>query len=75
MKTLNLITLLLTIIGGLNWGLVGFFDFNLVTALFGMGTLTSTIYAIVGLCSLYQLIPFFSAFSVGEVPAEGAAAR
>ena len=35
MKILNLVTLLLVIVGGLNWGLVGAFDFDLVAALFG----------------------------------------
>ena len=37
MKTLNLITLILAIIGGLNWGLIGLFDYNLVAAIFGLG--------------------------------------
>ena len=35
MKPLNLITLILLIVGGLNWGLVGLFNFDLVAALFG----------------------------------------
>ena len=41
---------LLVVIGALNWGLVGFFDFNLVDAIFGvMGTISRIIYALVGL--------------------------
>ena len=73
MKALNLITLILTIIGGLNWGLIALADFNLVSALFGTdSTLTNIVYAVVGLSSLYQLIPFFRAWHLGEVRAESA---
>jgi hypothetical protein len=47
----------LVIIGGLNWGLVGFFDWNLVDAIFGEGSaLSRIIYAIVGLAALYMII-------------------
>lgn len=68
MKTLNLITLLLTIIGGLNWGLMGLFDYNLVAAIFG--DFSRLVYVIVGLSALYQLVPFSQAFSTDEVLAE-----
>jgi len=62
-RTLNIITLILLIIGGLNWGLVGLFDFDLVTAIFGNGaaeTATSSmiarvIYALVAISAIYQL--------------------
>lgn len=54
MKTLNCIALTITIIGAINWGLIGFFDFNLVAFIFGESTLFSRIiYALVGLCGLY----------------------
>lgn len=43
MNTLLKITLVLSIIGSLNWGLVGLFDFNLVDYLFGSGELISRI--------------------------------
>ena len=50
MKTLDYIALTLVIIGAVNWGLIGFFDWNLVAALFGsMSWLSRIIYAIVGL--------------------------
>lgn len=68
MKAFNLITLILTIIGGLNWGLVGLFDYNLVAAIFG--TFSRLVYVIVGLSALYQLVPFAQAFSTDEVLAE-----
>jgi uncharacterized membrane protein YuzA (DUF378 family) len=48
--------MVLVIIGALNWGLVGFFDYNLVDSLFGTGsTVARIIYAVVGLCGLFML--------------------
>lgn len=41
--------LILTIIGALNWGLVGFFDFNLVSFIFGESILSKIVYMLVGL--------------------------
>jgi uncharacterized protein len=50
------IALLLVIIGGLNWGLVGLFNFDLVAAIFGpMSTLSRIVYIIVGLAALYMI--------------------
>ena len=61
MRAINSVTLLLLIVGGLNWGLVGLFDFNLVAALFGeMTALSRIVYALVGASALYQFIPLFS---------------
>ncbi len=57
MKAVNAVALLLIIIGGVNWGLVGFFDFNLVDALFGTGSaLARVVYAVVGLAAVYKLV-------------------
>ncbi|KQN71589.1 DUF378 domain-containing protein [Devosia sp. Leaf64] len=74
MKALNLITLLLVILGGMNWLLVGAFQFDLVASLFGGqdAALARIVYVLVGLSAVYQLIPFFRAMSIGEVPAESA---
>ena len=56
MKTLDTITLILLVIGGLNWGLIGFFQFNLVDFLFGSySIITRIIYALVGISSIYAL--------------------
>jgi uncharacterized membrane protein YuzA (DUF378 family) len=53
MKVIHTIALVLVIIGGLNWGLVGIFDFNLVTAVFGnMAWLEQLIYILVGISAL-----------------------
>ncbi|MEH2932283.1 DUF378 domain-containing protein [Clostridiaceae bacterium] len=58
-KTLDYTALTLAIIGAVNWGLIGFFDFNLVASLFGgMSWLSRIIYGLVGLCGLY-LISFY----------------
>ena len=72
MKALNLITLLLVIIGGINWLLVGAFQFDLVAAIFGGqdAALARIVYVLVGLSALYQLVPFSRALSAGEVAAE-----
>ena len=60
MNILNKLTLVLLIVGGLNWGLVGLFDFDLVAALFGdMSPLSRVVYSLVGLSALFQLIPLF----------------
>ena len=73
MKALNLATLVLVIIGGLNWGLVGLMDLDLVASLFGEGTmLTNIIYVIVGLAALWQIVPLVRSFQVGEVHSEAA---
>ncbi|MFL0197550.1 DUF378 domain-containing protein [Clostridium sp. WILCCON 0269] len=56
MRTLDIIALILVVIGALNWGLIGFFRFDLVASLFGtMSTFTRIIYALVGLGGLYAL--------------------
>ncbi|MEN6549766.1 MAG: DUF378 domain-containing protein [Armatimonadia bacterium] len=56
MRSLNAIVLTLVIIGALNWGLVGAFNFNLVSAILGAGTLAARIvYLVVGLAGLYSL--------------------
>ena len=57
MRALNIITQVLLIVGGLNWGLVGALDFDLVAAIFGdMSALSRIVYCLVGLSALYQLI-------------------
>lgn len=56
MPVLNITALILTIIGGVNWLLVGIADFSLVDAIFGAGsTLARAVYVIVGIAALYCL--------------------
>jgi len=67
MKSMNLITLALIIVGGVNWGLVGFFNFDLVAAIFGEASfLARAVYALVGLSALWQLIPLAAAVRTDE---------
>ena len=65
MRFLNILTLLLVIIGGINWLLVGLFQIDLVAAIFGGQTalLSRIIYILVGLSALYQLSSFFRLLS------------
>jgi len=57
MVKLYALSKLLTIIGALNWGLVGLLDFNLVTAIFGKKSMASKIiYILVGLAGFYLLM-------------------
>lgn len=63
MQTVQKIALGLTIIGALNWGLVGLFSFNIVEAIFGVDTLfTKIVYTFVGLAGIINigllLMPF-----------------
>ena len=61
MSVINKLTLVLLIVGGLNWGLVGLLDFDLVAALFGeMSLLSRVVYGLVGVSALFQLVPLFS---------------
>jgi uncharacterized membrane protein YuzA (DUF378 family) len=54
MKMVNILALILVIVGGLNWGLVGLFKFNLVTTLFGVESiLSSIVFILVGLSAVY----------------------
>ena len=62
MRAVNTVTLHLLIIGGLNWGLVGLFGFDLVATIFGeMSVLSRIVYVLVGLSALYQIVPLIKA--------------
>ena len=55
MKTLDVTVAILLVVGGLNWGLVGLFGFDLVAALFGqMSVMSRIVYVLVGLAAVYQ---------------------
>jgi len=57
MRTMDVIVALLLVIGGLNWGLVGFARFDLVAGLFGDSTwLARIVYSLVGLSAVYQAL-------------------
>lgn len=66
MRAVNVLTLVLLIVGGLNWGLVGLFGFDLVAALFGMmSALSRIVYVLVALSALWQLAGLFGIGAVG----------
>lgn len=63
MKYLDCTALTIAIIGAINWGLIGLFNFNLVSFLFGdMSLLSRIVYILVGLCGLY-LVTFYMRLS------------
>ena len=63
MQTLQKIALVFTIIGAINWGLIGIFDFNLVDAIFGVGSAFSRIiYTIVGIAGLINIGLLFTEY-------------
>lgn len=72
MKALNLVTLVLVIVGGINWGLVGLAQFDLVAAIFGgqQAIFSRLVYVLVGLSALWQIVPLLRASSEGEVRAQ-----
>ena len=59
-SSLEWIVWIIVTIGGLNWGLVGFFNFNLVTRILGEGMGAKIVYDIVGIASLYAAYLLFS---------------
>ena len=61
MKVIDTIALLLVIIGALNWGLIGIFNFNLVDTLFGsMSALSRIVYTLVGISGIWSIKLLFS---------------
>lgn len=66
MKVLNMVTWLLIIVGGINWGLVALAEMNLVDMIFGAGSqLAKIVYILVGVSAVYQLIPFAKCCQAG----------
>ena len=63
MQTLQKVALVFTIIGAINWGLIGIFDFNLVSAIFGEASVLSRIiYTIVGITGLINIGLLFTEY-------------
>ena len=67
MRAINILTLVLLIVGGLNWLLVGLFGFDLVAAIFGeMSPVSRIVYVLVGLSALWQLLVLFGVSGAGN---------
>lgn len=57
MKKMDVVAAVLLVIGGLNWGLVGALEFDLVAALFGpLSPLSRVVYILVGVAAVYQAL-------------------
>ncbi|MFH2035243.1 MAG: DUF378 domain-containing protein [Candidatus Zixiibacteriota bacterium] len=57
MKNLDVIVAILLVVGGINWGLVGIANFDLVASIFGTGAwISRAVYALVGLSAIYQAL-------------------
>lgn len=55
LTTLDIVALVLLVVGGFNWGLIGLINYNLVEAIFGAGWIASLIYILVGLSAFYVM--------------------
>lgn len=55
-KVIHMVAFVLLVVGGLNWLLVGAFEFNLVEYILGMGMVTKIVYILVGLSALYEAV-------------------
>lgn len=59
-SAIDWIALILLVIGGLNWGLVGLFNFDLVATIFGaMSTISKVVYTLVGVSALWGIVYLF----------------
>lgn len=64
LEILHKTCLIFTIIGAINWGLIGFFDFNLVTTLFKESSMiVNIIYGLVGICGLVNILLLFKHYT------------
>lgn len=56
LNILDWVVVALVVVGGLNWGLIGLFNFDLVAAIFGaMSALSRLVYILVGLAAVYMI--------------------
>ncbi|MFZ6036449.1 MAG: DUF378 domain-containing protein [Patescibacteria group bacterium] len=70
-NAVDMIAFILLVVGGLNWGLVGFLDWDLVAAIFGDGSaIARVVYALVGLAAVYQLVRMPSMMKSGSAAAQ-----
>lgn len=57
MRTIDVIAAILLVVGGINWGLIGLFSFDLVEALFGSAPIfIKSVYTLVGVAAVYQIV-------------------
>ena len=66
MGFLGWLSFVLVVVGGLNWGLVGAFNYNLVTTIFGDGTVSNVVFDLVGLAAVYAVVSAFTMKDGGQ---------
>ncbi len=54
-STIDLVAVILLLVGGLNWGLVGLFDFNVIMAIFGM-VIARIVFVLIGVSAVFRII-------------------
>ena len=59
------VALLVMVLGALNWGIVGLFDTNVVSEIFGSGTLTDVVYVVDGVCGLLYIPRLLESLHIG----------
>jgi uncharacterized membrane protein YuzA (DUF378 family) len=64
-RRLEPVALLVMVLGALNWGMVGLFDTNVISDVFGGGTLTDVVYVIVGVCGLLYIPQLLDSLHIG----------
>lgn len=57
MKLVHIVSLLLVLIGGINWTTVGLMDMNVISSIFGSGGVTTLMYVLVTVATCYHLVP------------------
>lgn len=68
LSAIDILAFILVIVGGINWGLVGWLDYNLVDGIFGQGSgVSRVVYALVGVAALYMAYVLFKVSSRAKV--------
>ena len=67
-KKFEPLALFLMIVGALNWGIVGLFETNVITEVFGTGTVTDVIYVLVGVSALVWVPRLLEELHLGHGP-------
>jgi uncharacterized membrane protein YuzA (DUF378 family) len=67
-KRFEPVALLVMVLGALNWGMVGLFDTNVISDVFGSGTLTDVVYVVVGISGLLYIPRLLDSLHIGGAP-------
>ena len=64
-KRFEPVLLLMMVLGALNWGMVGLFETNVISEVFGTGTVTDVLYVVVGVCGLLYVPRLLESLHIG----------